>query len=162
MIRIQNDKIPDEMSYSIICKHVNIGLRIHFLFFLAYVFHIFEKDLLSGTMHIQNFRRYRTDMIPREIPTDNLPFLIKSLYNKIVDANEYIIPSREDILLLRAVYALERKYTRSGLIPWQRIIPNSRDTVIARYMAADPGKSVEDIEKIISKYEDIRCYSDLF
>ena len=36
MIRIQNDRIPDEMSYSIICKHVNIGLRIHFLFFLSY------------------------------------------------------------------------------------------------------------------------------
>ena len=162
MIKIQKNEIPDKTCYSIICDHVNVGLRIHFLFFLAYIFHIFEEDLLSGTIHIQNYRRYRNDMIPREIPTDKLPFLFKSLYNKIVDANEYIIPSREDILLLRAVYALERKYTRSGLIPWERRIPNSRDTVIARYMAVNPGKSVEDIEKAISKYEDIRCYSDLF
>ena len=161
MIRIQNDKIPDEMSYSIICKHVNIGLRIHFLFFLAYIFHIFEEDLLSGTIHIQNYRRYRNDMIPREIPTDKLPFLFKSLYNKIADS-EYIIPTKEDILLLRAIYNLENRYTRSGLIPWEREIPKNRETVIARYMEANPGKSIEDIEKIISKYEDIRCYSELF
>ena len=161
MIKIQKKEIPDETSYSIICKHVNVGLRIHLLFFLAYMFHIFEEDLLSGAKYTQNFRRYRTDMIPNDIPADKLPFLFKSLYNKIVDS-EYILPSREDILLLRAVYALEKKYTNSGLIPWERIIPNNRENVIARYMEANPEKSVEEIDKIISKYEDIRCYSELF
>lgn len=162
MIEIRMNDIPDNSVYAIICRHINVGFRLHLLFYLGYTFHIFEEDILRNESSIQKYIKYRQDKLPVELKTEQLPFLFKSLYNKIVDENTYLTPSKEDIILLNAVYELETKYIKSGMIPAKRVIPTEREYVIERYSEKYPDKTEEDIEKLLLKYEDIRYYTQLF